>query len=116
MGASGFRRIRAGADFFHEPAERKAAGRLILSRQLGDMQYVGEYLLARGAEREREVRPCFFQQHIEGCRGGSVVTVPVQLLQDAEALHHFLQLSRERLGREPEGMKAPDSSSRSLPP
>jgi hypothetical protein len=30
-------------------------------------------------------------------------------LQDAKALHHFLQLSRERLGGEPEGMKAPDS-------
>ncbi len=50
------RRLRRDAQLVDEAAERDAAAHLVLPRELGDVQHVGERLLAAGPQREADVR------------------------------------------------------------
>ena len=57
IGASGASaRRRCLAQLLDEAAERHAAVRLVLARELGDVQHVGERLLAGRAQHEADVR------------------------------------------------------------
>ena len=54
--------VRLLAQLLDEPAERNAAVRLVLPRELGDVQHVGERLLAGVSQHEADVRARRVQQ------------------------------------------------------
>ena len=91
-----------------EPAERHASVELVLARQLGDVQHVGERLLAGRPQHEADVRPRLLEQPGDGvghrrrlrwrCRSASV----------SSACRTGNEVRRQRCGvGQPERMKPP---------
>ena len=88
---------RRGPQFVDEPAERDAAAGFVLARQLRDVQYVGERLLAGRAKNEADVRPRLGEQPADRVGDRPVVARLVQPLQQAQGVGDWRQL-RRRLG------------------
>ena len=68
IGASARLARRRGAQLVDEAAERDAAARLVLPRQLGDVQHVGERLLAGRPQDEADVRARLGRAAGRSCR------------------------------------------------
>ena len=71
--------------------------RLVLTRELGDVQHVGQRLLAAGPEHESDVGPRRFEDPRDGVRDGPMIAVPVQLLQQPQGVGDWHEV-RRRLG------------------
>ena len=82
-----------------QAAERQAAGRLFLARELRDVQDVGERLLAGAAQHDADVRAGRVEQRLDGLGDRTVVAAPVQLLEQMEALGDRLQVTEIRGSR-----------------
>ena len=91
LAPSDFRRL---AQLVDEPAERNAAARFVLPRQLGDVQHVGERLLARGTQDEADVRSRFREQPADRVGNGPVVAPAMQLLQQTQRVGDRRQVRR----------------------
>ena len=78
--------LRGDAQFVDEAAERQAPGRLVFARQLGDVQHVGQRLLAAAAQDDADVRARRVEQLLDRLGHGPVVAAAMQPLQDAPAL------------------------------
>ena len=85
IGASAACAVSAAlAQLVDEPAERQAAGRLVLARELRDVQHVGERLLAGAAQHDPDMRARRVEQILDRFRDRPIVAPPMQLLQDAQ--------------------------------
>ena len=74
-------RLRRLAQLLDEAAERDAASRLVLACELGDVEHVGERLLASRSEDEADVRARLRKQPSDGVGDRAVVADAVKLLQ-----------------------------------
>ena len=86
IGASAASVAAAVAQFVDEAAERDAAARLVLPRELGDVQHVGERLLAGRPQDEPDVRARLGEQPADRVGHRPVVAAAVQLLQQPQRL------------------------------
>ncbi len=81
------RGVRRDAQLLDEAAERDPAAHLVLPRELGDVQHVGERLLAAGPEREADVRARggeqLLQRSRDAARGpfGTALALPVPIAE-----------------------------------
>ncbi len=86
IGASGRGRAVGGlAQLVDEAAERQAAFRFVAPGQLGDLQHVGQHLLAAAPQHEAGVRARGLDETADGVGHGPVVAQAVQLAQRARA-------------------------------
>ena len=89
----------AVAQLVDEPAERHPAARFVLARQLGDVQHVGERLLAGAAQDEADVRARRVEQLLDRLGHRPVVAPAMQLLQQLRRLSAIGTADASRLGR-----------------
>ena len=94
--AFGFSRLSQLVD---EAAKRNAVGRLVLPRELRDVEHVGERLLASRPQDESHVRARRGQQPADRVGNRTVVTTPVEPLEQPERVGNRRQM-RRRLGGE----------------
>ena len=85
------RAVRSDPQFIHEASERHAAGRLVLARQLGHVEDVGQRLLAARSQHESDMGTRRFEQPLDGLVDGDMIAPAVKLPQDVQ---------RRRDGRE----------------
>ncbi len=99
--------------------------RSVLSRELGDVQHVGQHLLAGGPQHEPDVRAGFRQELADRLGNGPVVPAAVQLLQQPQRVGNRQQVRRlpgvelqllagvaAELLRNPERMEGPEPISK----
>ena len=72
------------AQLVDEPAERNPAAGLVLPRELGDVQHVGERLFAGRPQDEADVRARLAQQPADRVGHRPVVPPPMELLQQPQ--------------------------------
>ncbi len=90
--------VRRRAQFVDEAAERNAAAQLVLPRQLGDVEHVGQHLFAGGPQDEADVRARVGEQLTDRVGHRPIVPAPVQPLQQAQRVGDRHQM-RRRLRR-----------------
>ncbi len=93
------------AQDLHEPAERQAVVPLVLARELGDVEHVGQHLFAAAAQREAHVRTRGGEQAGHGVGRGPAVAGPVQTAQERQGVADWCQRLGQ-LGRHLERVKA----------
>ena len=92
IGASAASADRRVAQLVDEAAERDAAAGLMLARQLGDVQHVGERLLAGRPQDESDVRARLGEQPADRVGDRTVVARAMQLLQQAQRVGNRQQV------------------------
>ena len=98
IGASAASDSAAARQLVDEAAERNAAARLVLARQLGDVQHVGERLLAGRTQNEADVRARLREQPADRVGHRPVVAPAMQLLQQSQRVGDRHQVRRRLTG------------------
>ena len=99
IGASAPSARRRGPQLVDEAAERNAAAGLVLARELGDVQHVGERLLAGRPQDEADMRARLGEQPADRVGDRPVVAPAVQLLQQPQRVGDRRQMRGRLAGQ-----------------
>ncbi len=89
----GLRILGRQAQLVDEAAKREPAARLVLARELRDMQHVGKRLFARASQHQPNVPPGDVEQLLDGLGHRSIVPAAMETLEHQQRLHNRLQVT-----------------------